>query len=198
MKKMFIFVGLTIFFLIFSVYVINNYSPLNLDRLQNDADSKGLQRGDREKFDQIVDELISSQLIFSYLTEIAYIAFLLLLAGIWSFFVFLHLLIDKLFFKLFYEEPSYAIAYRRGFYPVVLCFTFVAFKLYNIDFKLLLIVVLILLIFEYLLTPTKSAEVNKEIIEASQSGQKEDIKEGNLEGELLSETKNTSQDNWEE
>ena len=79
-----------------------------------------------------IPTLIKNGLIWELIDFRVFYAWLALIAAtIGSFIAFLHLLIDKLFFRKFYEQPSLVLAIRRGFFVSLIIVGSIFFRLIN-------------------------------------------------------------------
>ncbi|MFQ5492962.1 MAG: hypothetical protein ACE5DX_02260 [Candidatus Dojkabacteria bacterium] len=113
MRNTILIVVTTFFFTALFLHVFNNVSPWNTDAVQLAIERYGLETQDN--FTEFVDQAMEFGLIWS-LIDIKNLLLLLALLGgaVVSGFAVLHLIIDKLFVKKFYEKPNVSVAFRRG------------------------------------------------------------------------------------
>jgi hypothetical protein len=119
MRHVLILFILGIFLSLIGIYISTNISPFYEERIIEYAKGAGYLT-DNELVDGI-DLLIKRGLIFRMLDSKNMIAFIL----VWSsafvcFFTGLHLSIDKILFKKFYESPNISQAYRRGIFIAII------------------------------------------------------------------------------
>lgn len=131
------------------LYFINNYPPINLEKLQQDIVQLDILRNEDEKFNNLISNIIKPENILNYLLPEAYITLFLIIFILWGLFVILHLLVDKLFFKLFYEKPNFSNAYRRGVFFVILIIYRIISEFYKLDINFFVSLVLFLILIEY-------------------------------------------------
>ncbi|MBD3279902.1 hypothetical protein GF389_00040 [Candidatus Dojkabacteria bacterium] len=113
MRTAAIFALLTVFFGFVSFFLLDNQSPLDTEALMADLDSEGIntQAGTIAYIEESIE--------LGTLPEYVDYQNLLLVGVFFSGAVFsllssVQILIDKLFFKKFYENPRYPVAYRRA------------------------------------------------------------------------------------
>lgn len=114
MKNVLVFAILGGFFSLVLFYIFKEFSPFELSKLEELIKINSLAPGEWDKLNQLLKEQFDKGLIFQYLSSTAYFAFGIALAAIFSFFAAIHLFIDKLFFRSFYEKPSLFDAIRRA------------------------------------------------------------------------------------
>lgn len=119
MRKVFTTIIIGAFFLAITIYLVNNVSPWNQDLLFTYLDKFEITRG--EEFSRFVEESIKAGIILDFLdfkniiilSVCGFLAFISLFASV-------HMFVDKLFYKKFYEEPDHIAALRRGSWvPIV-------------------------------------------------------------------------------
>lgn len=116
MNKVVVFLVLGIFFSVIGIYIFQNFTPLDTEKIQEIVVAEEIEDGDWESLNSKIQELARRGVITEYLSSSAYLGLLSLLSAVFSFFTLLHLLVDKLFFKNFYETPSLFNAVRRGIF----------------------------------------------------------------------------------
>jgi len=115
MKKPIILAIIAIFFILVFVYATTTLSPWDKGKFNEFTNQYGIknQTDLLENFNSIVDTGLTLKLIS---TRNVLIWLVLLAQAIIFGFAAIHTLIDKLFFKKFFEQPSLVIAFRRGFF----------------------------------------------------------------------------------
>lgn len=115
MKRAGIILIAGIVFALLTVYVINTQSPWDLRQVDAALERYSITTG--EDFSLFVDESIELGLIWTLLDE-KNVAVMLLMAGgaVVCLFASVHMMLDKLFIKKFYEQPDMRYAVRRGLF----------------------------------------------------------------------------------
>ena len=150
MRKAVIYIILGIFFIVVAVYIIKTESPFKVDMIQDLATQQEIPRNDYDQVSKLIQSLIDRGIIFEYLSVNTYIVAALLLFGIFCLFTTMHLIVDKFFFKKFYENPTEFDAIRRALLFSLTIGLMVFFNLYRIEVYVVLSVPLFFLIFELL------------------------------------------------
>lgn len=148
MRKVLIFLVIGIFFAGVSVYIFQTFSPFDPVALNELIHAKEISPGDWETLNAELSVLITNGAIMSYLSSNALLGGFTILAALFCFFNVLHLGIDKLFFKNFYEPPALFDALRRGALFVIGVAAVVYMKLVLIDPYVVILVPVILIIGE--------------------------------------------------
>jgi len=166
MKQFVIFLVIGIFFALFSKYIVSSpdIPPLNMDMVQQIITDKGIGPDDAKKLDEEIQNLIDRGLIINYLSTNAYLLAFSILASILCFFVCIHLFVDKLFFKNFYERASLFIAIRRGLLLCLSIGAIILFKLYKVETYVLFLVPIAALTIEGVFLFNSKARQKKEEI----------------------------------
>ena len=174
MKRVVILLALGIFLLFVARYFFINFSPFNLVQLQHLIEANNIKPGEWDSLDGTIQVLIEKNQILNYLSNNALITFTIFIGGILSIFIGLHLVIDKFFFKNFYEKASLFDAVRRGILFCLAISLTIYLKLYGFDLQTVLLVdvliVVLEIIFFYYIKPHlklgvgKVIELNKKII----------------------------------
>ncbi len=113
MKHVIILLILGAFLLLIGIYILHNVDPISKDKILEYSETQGFLT-DNEVIDNI-DQLIEKGMIFRMLDPKNIFAFLLVFSSSFiCFFSAIHISIDKMFFKKFYETPNVLAAYRRG------------------------------------------------------------------------------------
>lgn len=148
MRKSLISLLIAIFFSVLLTFVSYNYSPFDSTGLENIIQRYGITEAD--EFQEVISRSVDLGVVWEFLNLRVVIAWSVALAGlVISFIVFLHLTIDKLFFKQFFEQPDLLTALRRGFLVFFVVYMFLGLHLMGaLVWYTAAIAVLLLLIFE--------------------------------------------------
>ncbi len=114
MKNALIFTILGGFFTLILIYILKEFSPFDANKINELITSNAINPGDWDKLNEVIRGIVDKGLIFQYLTNVTYLAFGVFLAAILSFCTALHLFLDKLFFKSYYDAPSLYNSIRRA------------------------------------------------------------------------------------
>lgn len=114
MKLVFVFFTISIFFLGLTIFIVQNFSPFDIQKIEEVISDAEISTNSPEKLDQEISALISQGLIFDYLSNNAYLLLIVSAASLTSFICAIHLFIDKIFFKSLWEKPSLFNALRRS------------------------------------------------------------------------------------
>lgn len=95
------------------VYV-QNISPFKTAKISELIEEKQIGEDQEDKLNNEVRKLFEQGLILDYLSPNVFLGFTIFLTSFSCFFLSIHLLIDKLFFKKFFEKASYFDGVRRG------------------------------------------------------------------------------------
>ena len=130
MRRVIIALFLSFLFIGIGIYISSNTSPFNLESVKSIAQTDNLLTD--QAFSQKFGDYISNGFIWDLLDVKQFNSWVLVWSlGAISLFSFFHLLIDKLFFRKFYEEPSIFDAIRRGFLIVIIFVGAIYLKLIN-------------------------------------------------------------------
>jgi len=163
MKNVLIFLILGGFFSLLLFYILKEFSPFELSKIDTLIKTNALNPGEWDKLNSILKDIIDQGKVFEYLSNIAYIAFGVLLAAIFSFFTALHLFVDKLFFKNYYEKPSLFDAMRRAILLVATIALVVYMKLSLLENTVIVLVPVSAVIIELIFVSTINPFINKRI-----------------------------------
>lgn len=130
MRRVIIALFLSFLFIGIGLYISSNTSPFSLDNVKRIAQTDNLLT-DQAFFLKFGDYL-SNGFIWDMLDIKQFNSWVVVWSlGTISLFSFFHLLIDKLFFRKFYEEPSIFDAVRRGFLIVIIFIGAIYLRLIN-------------------------------------------------------------------
>ncbi len=149
MKKILIFFLIGVFFIFVSKYIFENFSPLNKDALQEVITSQNIKPNKWEELNAQIGNLVEKGLILDYLSTNAYIGLLSILITIFSFFVAVHLIVDKIFFKDYFEPALLSDAIRRGIFLITALFLIAYAKLLHAEQYILLLIPIVFVIIEF-------------------------------------------------
>jgi len=151
MKRIIPIIIIAIFAIGLFFYFINNLSPWNGEIIDRYIGTYNISTG--SEFQEFINDSIKAGIIFDYL-DIKNV-FLIIICGLISASASLtaiHLIIDKLFFKKFYEEPNLSVAFRRSLYIPCVFIIFNILRLVNgfnvINFVIISILIIIMIIIE--------------------------------------------------
>ena len=130
MRRVIIALFLSFLFIGIGIYISSSTSPFNLDNVKRIAQTDNLLT-DQAFFLKFGDYL-SNGFIWDMLDIKQFNSWVVVWSlGAISLFSFFHLLVDKLFFRKFYEEPSIFDAVRRGFLIVIIFIGAIYLRLIN-------------------------------------------------------------------
>lgn len=113
MKYTWIFLVLVLVFAYISNFSVRNISPWDKDKLNEDFVEAGIETN--QEAQDYVQENLELGLIFDYINTQNFLLMIVSLTLTLSFGVaVVHNIIDKLFYKKFYEEPNWQVSIRRG------------------------------------------------------------------------------------
>lgn len=146
MKKGLVSLLIAIFFAFLVVFITTQYSPFSADALGNIIQRYGIT--EEAEFIEIISRSIELGIAWEFIDIGSLIAWIIAVAGFVIFAIAsIHLIIDKLFFKEYYEQPSLTPAFRRGIELFFILFIFFmlqllgAFVWYTVSISVLLLVV---------------------------------------------------------
>lgn len=161
MKVGLIFLIIGIFFSVVLAYQLSNFSPFNLEKIQDLIISEGITFDQGDKIDTLIKEKVISSSVFEYLSDTSYIVFGLLNAVVISIFSFIHIVVDKLFFKTYFESPSYFKAIRRAFLLGLSLSLVIYMRLLKIELSNILLIPITALIFEIIISSLETKKIKK-------------------------------------
>lgn len=148
MRRVLLYLIFGISFISLGVFLVGELSPFDSSKIEELIVSENIVSGDIESLNQRLSEIEERGLLINYLSENAYIVGGIILLGIFMLFTGIHLVVDKIFFKNFYEKPSHFDALRRA---LLLCLSITALaysKLTNSDEILYILSILTPIMFE--------------------------------------------------
>lgn len=148
MRRVLLYLIFGISFISLGVFLVGELSPFDSSKIEELIVSENIVSGDIESLNQRLSEIEERGLLINYLSENAYIVGGIILLGIFMLFTGIHLVVDKIFFKNFYEKPSHFDALRRA---LLLCISITALaysKLTNSDEILYILSILTPIMFE--------------------------------------------------
>jgi hypothetical protein len=130
----FIFTIFALFFGGLSYYFLTSVSPFDLDKMQQLAEENVIEEEEWEQLDFQIEYLIERNIILEYLSSDAYIGIVSVALTLVFAFAAIHIVIDKLLFKKFFEKPSLFNALRRGLFIGGTLLAVLYAKLYGMDY----------------------------------------------------------------
>lgn len=150
MKYIIISTIIAIFASALFIYLLNTISPFNDAVIENYIDKFSIDNG--SEFNQFIDESIKAGVILDYLDlKNVMILHVILFISLTSTLATIHMVIDKIFFKKFFESPDWTSSVRRSaIIPAVLFLinffrVLGAFGLFYIFIILLIVIILVLI-----------------------------------------------------
>jgi hypothetical protein len=148
MKRVVILLALGLFLLFIARYFFLNFSPFNLNQIQHLVEANNIKPGEWDILNNTIQTLIDKNQVLNYLSNNAYVAFGIFISGVFCIFIGLHLIIDKFFFKNFYEKASIFDAVRRGVLFCTAACVNLYLKLYGLDIQTILLINVFILAIE--------------------------------------------------
>lgn len=134
LRFFFIFTCLALFFGGLSYYFVTSVSPFDLDKMQELAEENLIEKEEWEQLDYQIEYLIERDIILEYFSPDAYVGLVSIALTIVFSFSAIHVVLDKLLFKKFFEKPSIFNALRRGVLIGGTLLAMLYFKLYGLDY----------------------------------------------------------------
>jgi hypothetical protein len=165
MRKVLASIIIGLFLGVLFAYLVGNLSPWNETAVFSYLEKYDISKG--VEFEQFIDESIRAGLIFDFL-NIGNIVILALIgsSAFISFFCTVHMVIDKLFFKKFWQEPDHGIAIRRGSWIPIIFIIFSGIRLFggftSINLAFIAFAVIVILYVEISFTRGES-QIRKEL-----------------------------------
>lgn len=147
-RNVVVFIILGIFLGGVSFYYINNFSPFDREKIETLIVEQDIEEKDFDSLNVAIRDIQSKGLIFDYFNNNAYLVAAMLSGSFIAFFTAIHLSIEKLFFRKFFESPSLFDAFRRGLFIAVVGMGTVYLRLVNIENENLLILPALVLALE--------------------------------------------------
>jgi len=140
MKLVFVFLTISIFFLFTSIFIVNNFSPFDMQKVEELVSDSKISENSPEQLDQEIQSLVSQGLIFDYLSNNAYLAIFVSAASLTCFIACIHLFIDKVFFKSLWQKPSVFNALRRSILLSISILIIIYLKFLRVELLTLLLI----------------------------------------------------------
>lgn len=165
MKYTVIFLILTIFFSQVTLFLFQNQSPWNKDKLNADLEDRQIETN--EQTIEYIRENLELGIVLDYVNlQNLVTLFIFLVTTIACMFACAHTFIDKLFFKKFYQEPDWRPALRRGIVVSLCIISLVTLRLIaGLTYFIAIPLIALFVIIEYLMT-----QKNRVVQEESQTG----------------------------
>lgn len=148
MKRVLVGIIIGLFSLGIFLYLVKNLSPWNEVVLREYIEKFSIESG--TEFNQFIDDSINAGIIFDYLNlKNVMILISFGFVSVVAFLASIHMLIDKLFFKKFYEDPNASTAIRRAVW-MPLVFTIISLvrlvTAFNIFYLIILGLIILLIV----------------------------------------------------
>lgn len=165
MKKVVISTVVFVFSLILLLYLYQSISPWNTDLINDYIEKFSIDTG--REFEEFIDDSIKAGIIFDYLDiKNVLILHIFTFLTITSFISTIHMFVDKLFFKKFFEEPDVSVAIRRSIWVSIILFMFNFIRVFgvlSIFYIVIVLIVIIIIILVELSFAKKNTIVEKEV-----------------------------------
>lgn len=145
MKRVLIALLISIFFILLLAFISYTYSPFDQSGLENIINRYGITEED--EFREVVSRSVELGIAWEFIHLPNLIAWLVALAGACvSLFASVHMFIDKLFTKKFFEQPELVPAIRRGIFVFLVLFILITLQLlgalvwYTVAISILLLI----------------------------------------------------------
>lgn len=135
-----------------SFYFFRSLPPLDLVKVQELIVEKKIGIDNQEGLYNEIQNLVSTGEIIGYFSPNIFIGFGMLMLSIAFVFVSMHLAVDKLFFRKYYETPSISSAMRRSIIFCICIASMVYMKLNLLDNLTLLAIPVVYLLIEIIIT----------------------------------------------
>lgn len=161
---------LGIFLFVTGIYTINTINPLNTDKINALIEERGILKNQKEEFENLVQSILSGPNVSAFLSASFATVVLIITVSCGLIFGGLHLVIDKLFFKKFFEPPLYVSAIRRSIMVVTGMLGYFYIKIMYLNPAFFFILLLAFLIIELLVingkrgTKEESEQVKLQVI----------------------------------
>lgn len=150
MGRSFVFIVVGLFFFLIAFYIFRSFSPFDSSKLEEIVNVEQIEKDDWESLNKAIEKKIDEGFVFEILSPNAYLFTGVVLAGILMIFAAVHILIDFLFFKNYYEKPSYFNAFRRGFVFVGIILSLIVFRFYKTETYIVIGLPVFIFLFEVL------------------------------------------------
>jgi hypothetical protein len=151
MRKYFILLILSVFFAFVTYYLLQTLNPFDTAKIAQLAESQNI--AVVEELKEVEIELIQKGLILEYL-DLRHLIIILLVGSlsVISGFTFVHLVVEKVVFRKFYQQPSTYTAVRRGAFLCLAIITAILYRLYAAEAYLTFVTWILLFVMEVIIT----------------------------------------------
>lgn len=146
-----------VLFILFSIFIAGGFllnyffdelSPINQDVLERIVIQEEIEIGDEGILYNVIEELIASGRWPIIVNSNIYTVLTIIFISLSCFFIAVHISVDKLFFKKFYETPNYHQAIRRGIIITLFTLSVITWRLLSLSWISISIFGIALLLFE--------------------------------------------------
>lgn len=149
MRKLLISLVLAVFLIVISVYLLRTLNPFDTEATREIISAEKIRTV--TDFSFLVQELMSKGLIWDYINLRNFLLVTGSISAAYiSLFTFIHLILDKLFFRKFYQQASLSMALRRGVLSALAIVGALVTQMYGFELYVAGLWVLLLLIIEVL------------------------------------------------
>jgi hypothetical protein len=136
------------FFLFTFNYYRNNVNPYNAEAIQKIIEENQIEEDQPERLEAELQTLRNRGVITDYLSNDYFIGVFFLTLSIALYTSMFHLFFEKLFFKKYYESPSYFDGFRRGILAGLTVYIVQVLRLSKVDFWTIVGVAVIITLLE--------------------------------------------------
>ncbi len=129
-----------------------NVSPFKVDQLQALINESQIGENDYEVFDNKINELIANGQIELYLESSSVVILLITVAlGFALTFFGIHTIIDKLFFKKFFEHANFQVGIRRSLLFTGVIIAAIILRFYRVEWNMVILLIPLFIVVELII-----------------------------------------------
>lgn len=151
-RKVLIIFGVGIIMLGLSIYLFQTLPPFDLSKINTLIVENKIEIDQETTLQSTIQELVASGEIINYFSTNLIIGAGIFFTGIFFLFTAIHLSVDKLFFRKYYESPSVFSASRRAFLFCICIISMIYMKLNLLDNLTLLGIPVVYFLIEVMIT----------------------------------------------
>ncbi len=142
-------VGIILIVGAFLILQRGNVSPFKVSQLQELINENQIGENDYELFEEKIDELIANGQIEVYLESSSVVIFVCTLAlGVALVFFGIHSIVDKLFFKKFFEKANFPVAIRRALLFTGVIVAGLILRFYRVEWNMVVLLIPLFIVIE--------------------------------------------------
>lgn len=155
-------IGLILIIGAFLLLQRGNVSPFKVDELQALINENQIGENDYEIFDNKINELIANGQIELYLESSSIIILLSTTAlGFALIFFGIHTIVDKLFFKKFFERANFQVGIRRALLFTGIIIAAIILRFYRVEWNMVILLIPLFIVFELIIVYFSSDKVDE-------------------------------------